>query len=113
MADGLKDNGTGTAVDPKIIYDQIVRTSNQFLHNCKGFSVEILRLEQPTYAEVAEIMRRLARLVVVLSDDFDPMLGQKAYEYCDLMHRMGIAIENGDQVALERWVKELERKPGI
>lgn len=99
-------------VSAERLYEVILRTSNHFLHNCRGFSVEILRLERPTYAEVAEIMRKVGRIVVALSDDFDPMMGQKAFEYCELMAKIGVAIDNNDQIGLERLVTELERRPG-
>lgn len=100
-------------VSAELLYNEVLRTSNRFLHNCKNFSVEILQLENPSYAEVAEIMRKVAKIVIALADDFDPMMGQKAYEYCELMHQIGVAISNGDQVALHTALKELERRPGI
>jgi len=94
------------------LYDAILRTANQFWHNGKHFSVEILKAENPSYAEVAEIMKKLAVILTVLSDDFDPMMGQKAFEYCELMRRMGVAIQNSDQIELTKLVGELDRRPG-
>lgn len=90
----------------KVLYDQVLRTSNMFLHNCKYFSVEILQLDQPAYTEIAEMMQAIPRIIFDLADDFDPMLAQKASEYCALMRNIGIAIADGDQLALEghlRW----------
>lgn len=100
-------------VNAQILYDLILKVSNQFLHSCKLFSIEILKLENPTYAEVAVIMKKAAAFITTFADDFDPMLGQKAQEYCELMHRIGVAIEQGDQIALGRYVGELDRRPGI
>jgi hypothetical protein len=100
-------------ITAQMLYDEVLRTSNRFLYNCKGFSVEVLKLEDPSFAEVAEIMRKVARIIIALADDFDPMMGQKAFEYCELMHGIGVAIVNGDQVALERALGELERRPGV
>lgn len=97
----------------KHLYDEVLRTANYFLYNCKGFSVEILKMERPTYAEIAETIRKAARAIIAFMDDFDPMMGQKAHEYCELMSKIGVAIDNCDQVALHRWLSELERKPGV
>lgn len=95
------------------LYDEVLRTANRFLYEAKGFSVEILKWEDPSFAEVAEIMRKVSRLIIALADDFDPMMGQKAFEYCELMHKIGVAIDNGDQVALDLALVELERRPGV
>jgi hypothetical protein len=75
--------------------------------------MEILKGEDPSYAELAKMMRRIATIITLLADSFDPMMGQKAAEYCELMTKMGIAIENSDQKALNVLVCELERRPGL
>lgn len=102
-----------TNITAQMLYDQVLRTANRFLYNCKGFSVEILKLEDPSFAQVADIMRKAARIIAAIADDFDPMMGQKANEYCELMRKIGVAIENGEQVALEHALVELERRPGV
>lgn len=93
------------------LYSMVLQTSNMFLHNCRHFSIGMLREENPTYAEVAKIMKQLAGIISALADDFDPMMGQKAHEYCELMTHMGVAIEGDDRVRLVALVAELERKP--
>lgn len=95
------------------LYDEVIRTSNYFLHNCKYFSIEVLKEEDPSYSEVARLMRQVAEIIKVVADSFDPMMGQKAVEYCDIMMFMGIAIEKRDAIQLSKWVRELERKPGV
>lgn len=95
------------------LYDAILRTANRFWHNGKHFTVEMLKAEDPSYTEVAEIMKKLSVIITVLADDFDPMMGQKAFEYCELMRRMGVAIQNEDQIELTKLVDELDRRPGI
>lgn len=100
-------------VSADALYEIVLRISNRFLHNCRHFSIEILKLENPTYAEIAVLMKKVAVIIATLADDFDPMMGQKAHEYCELMHRIGIAIEQGDQIALEKYVRELDRRPGL
>ena len=58
-------------------------------------------------------MRKVSKVITVLADDFDPMMGQKSHEYCELMTNMAIAIEKDDRIKLKLLVKELEGKPGI
>lgn len=93
------------------LYSMVLQTSNMFLHNCKHFAIGMLQDENPTYAEVAKVMRQLAGIIGALADDFDPMMGQKAHDYCELMTQMGVAIERSNRVALDALVAELERKP--
>jgi hypothetical protein len=95
------------------LYDLVLQTSNEFLYNCKRYRMELLRCRKPTYNEVAAAMRELSEIVTVLADDFDPMMGQKAVEYCQLMSGIGVAIERFDGVRLLRLVAELERRPGL
>jgi hypothetical protein len=95
------------------LYNEIIRTSNRFLHNCKFFPLDILRGEEPSYAELARGMKFLAVIINTLAVDFDPMWGQQASEYCELMARIGVAITQDDKVALATCVGELERKPGV
>jgi len=99
--------------DAQGLYDLILQTSNEFLYNCKHYRIELLRRRKPTYKEVAAAMRELSEIVTMLADDFDPMMGQKAAEYCQLMSGIGVAIERFDEVRLLRLVAELERRPGL
>lgn len=93
------------------LYDRILQTANYFLTNCTHLSVQILAEENPTYAELAEIMNTLSKFIHAIYDDFDPMMAQQAKEYCALMSGMGLAIERQDQSMLDRYVAELNRKP--
>ena len=95
------------------LFDEILRSANYFLHNCKHFSMAVLQEEDPSYGQIAELTRKLAAIIRIVADEFDPMMGQKADEYCELMTRMSVAIENGDEIALKPLVAELDRKPGI
>jgi hypothetical protein len=96
-----------------VLYDEVIRTANFFLHNCKHFSSDTLREESPTYSHVAYIMGKVAGMIILLADDFDPMTGQQAGEYCRLMESIGIAIDQRDDIALETSIRELQRKPGV
>jgi len=95
------------------LYDLIRHTANQFLHNCSTFPIEVLAKENPTYADIADAISKLVPLIALLASDFDPMIGQKAFEYCHLMKQMGVAITKHDQVELSKLVEELKRKPGL
>jgi hypothetical protein len=97
----------------RALYGEVLRTSNHFLHNCGHFSVEVLQDEDPSYADLAKVMSRIAVIITLLADEFDPMMGQKAFEYCELMTRMGIAINEGNQVVLTQLTAELARRPGV
>lgn len=95
------------------LYEIVLRVSNHFLHNCKTFSIEVLQLDEPTYAELAQIMKKAAGIIELLVDEFDPMMGQKAHEYCELMRLIGVAIEQDDEIGLRRHLVELDRRPGL
>jgi hypothetical protein len=97
----------------KALYHEVIRTSNMFLHNCKHFSIDFLRNEDPSYSELAELMRELTKLITAFADGYDPMMGQQASEYCDLMEQMSVAIEEGNRVRLALLIADLERKPGL
>jgi hypothetical protein len=99
------------AEDAQALYDVILRTSNKFLNNCKYMPIAFLQGETPSFSELAKIMKRIAAIVALLADDFDPMMGQKAHDYCELMIAMGVAIDGGNHTALKKLVAELERKP--
>jgi hypothetical protein len=95
------------------LWGEVLRTSNKFLYNCTYCSITVLRLEQPTYTELAEMMREVGGFISALGPKYDPLLGHKAKEYCDLMVSMAIAIEADDHIRLRSLVEELQRKPGI
>lgn len=95
----------------KELYDAVLQTANQFLHNCEHFSITVLADENPTYEEVAEVMHQLSKIILVLADDSDPMMYQKASEYCVLMKFLGTAISNRDEAALSKYLAQLKGKP--
>ena len=93
------------------LYSAVLHTANQFLTNCKLFSIEVLQQENPTYEDVAKLMQRVVAILTLVMDEIDPMVGQKAGEYVGLMTKMGVAIRNGDSDTLSKLVDELDRKP--
>lgn len=96
--------------DAKALYVAILEVAREFLHNSKHFSVEVLAEENPTYEAVAELMSNTARMIWALADDFDPLISQKAYDYCELMTKMGIAISNKDQLELSKLAATLDKR---
>lgn len=97
----------------KDLYDRILRTANYFLHNCTHFSIDILAAENPSYEDVARIMESLRKILWAIADEFDPMMCQQAFDYCELMSKMGLAISNKDDKLLSEYVEVLKRKPMI
>lgn len=95
------------------LYNKILETANLFLHQSKRFSVDILAEENPSYEALAEMMERLSRILFILADDFDPLICQKAVDYCGFMKQMGLAIKNHNQEELSKLADALEKRPFI
>lgn len=96
------------------LYSKVLHVANRFLHSAKNFNLSVLQLENPSYAEIAAQMTKLASLIKILCDDIgDCHTGFKAQEYCDLMVNMASAITNDSQDELEQVINLLNRKPFI
>lgn len=95
----------------KALYAAILETAGHFLHNAKHFSIDVLQDEDPSYGDVADIASQIADFVYILADDFDPMMHQKAQDYCFLMKGMAKAIKDGDGEELDRLTEILEKRP--
>jgi hypothetical protein len=108
----ITDDVNQNVDDPHDLYDIILRVANKFMHNCKHFPMEFLRAEDPSFSELARITRRMAQIIQLVGCNEDPMMSQKAHDYCELMTAMAVAIERDDHIELRRLVSELERKPG-
>lgn len=99
--------------DAHKLYELVIQTSNMFLHNCKHFSIEVLQGEDPSYEQIAQRATQLVGIITALADDFDPMMGQKAHDHCELMGRMAVAIRKCDRIGLAGFVTEMERRSGL
>lgn len=97
--------------DAQNLYEDILKTANQFLRNAQLFEIQVLQDHNPSYKELAEIMGMVAHIIFELADDIDPMLAQKANDYVYLMRNMAIAIVDDDSVKLNTLVGELNAKP--
>ncbi|WP_162977606.1 hypothetical protein, partial [Pseudomonas aeruginosa] len=64
------------------LYDSLLHAANRFLHQAKNYSISVLRLENPTYAQIAKQFREVADLINFLAQQVnDPLTGDKAQEY--------------------------------
>jgi inactivated superfamily I helicase len=93
------------------LYEMILQTANRFLRNANMFELSALRDHNPSYDEIAKIMKELAKTITDLADEFDPMLGQKAIDYANCMHQMALAIRKDNEVELSNLVANLQSKP--
>lgn len=94
------------------LYDSLLNAANRFLHQAKNYSISVLRLENPTYAQIAEHFREVADLIDFLAKQVnDALTGDKAREYIACMEGIAKAIEDDDSAALDTFVKHLEKRP--
>lgn len=95
------------------LYSKILQTANRFLRNAQQFEISELQNHEPTYDEVAKILRQVSGIVHGLVDDIDPMMAHQAIEYTSIMEKMAVAIHNSDQEELNSLTKRLDEKPFI
>lgn len=94
------------------LYDSLLNAANRFLHQAKNYSISVLRLENPTYAQIAEHFREVAELIDFLAQQVnDALTGDKAREYIECMEGIAKAIEDDDSAALDKIVRHLEKSP--
>lgn len=94
------------------LYDSLLHAANRFLHQAKNYSISVLQLENPTYAEIAAQFREVAELIAFLAEQVnDALTGDKAKEYVDCMVGIAKAIEEDDKEALNAFVNHLDKRP--
>lgn len=91
------------------VYDVLLGSANRVLRNCRRFSIEMLKLDDPTYSEIASHLRELCEILEDLDDDSDLKV-TKAKEYANHVRLIAAAIETGDQTTLDRHVEELDKR---
>lgn len=91
------------------LYAHILQVANRMLRNSKRFSIEILKLEDPSYTEIANQLRELCEILEVLSKEEYTV--HKAYEYAHNVRDIATAIQSGNEEELKRHVNDLERRP--
>lgn len=92
------------------VYDHILHSANTVLRNCKLFNIQILKLEDPTYADIASQLKDLCDILDKLQIDDPDMKVVKAREYADHVRLIAAAIEVEDEDSLSRHVEELDRR---
>jgi len=97
----------------QVLYFKILEVANRFLRNAKQFEVHILQGHNPSYEELAKIMKTIAGVVHELTDDVDPMFAYQALEYAMIMEKMALAITQGKQEQLDELTEQLDKKPFI
>ena len=95
------------------LYDEILVTANYFLKNAHDFSIETLQEADPSYEELADIMKSLALFINTFGYKDDPHLAGQANDYVYLMGAMALAINKNDHEELERLRAELGKKSFI
>ena len=103
----------GTPERAKELYEVILHTANKFLSSAKRFEISALQDFNPSFEELAGIMKAIAPVIRGLADEVDPTLGNKALDYAEIMSRMALAISSKDHILLEQNVKILESRPFV
>ncbi|HDS0939810.1 TPA: hypothetical protein QDZ12_003083 [Pseudomonas putida] len=86
-------------------YEIVLDVANRVLRQCKIFSIESLKEENPTVAEIARRLHIICGLMRQL-DEFEDLEGEmtilKADEYADHVQALADAIDANDVLALDR-----------
>ena len=98
------------------IYEKVLQTTNNILHNCKTFDISILQLKDPSYEEIAKQLEEAAFILFTISDDFPDdaegfHMATKAAEYTQDVRDIAKAIRNDDEDELNKLVSKLDRRP--
>ena len=92
------------------LYSLLMDEANRFLHHAENYSISVLKLENPTYAQIAKQFRQVVGLITILAED-DQMIGDKADDYVTLMEGIATAIDAENDEALQEYVQQLARRP--
>lgn len=94
------------------IYDRILEVANGILYNAKNFSIEILRMEDPTYEQIAEQLGDVCKVMESISLTFvDDYTISKAREYVVCIRNIAQAINENNETNLLKFVEDLDRRP--
>ncbi|MCF5804334.1 MULTISPECIES: hypothetical protein [Pseudomonas syringae group] len=95
----------------EILYNALLHAANRVLHQAKNYSISVLKLENPTYAQIAAQFREVCTIIGLLTDQIDdPHTAQKAQEYVGCMEGIAQAIDADDSEALNSFVKQLDTR---
>ncbi|MGO0309129.1 hypothetical protein ACTL6P_21515 [Endozoicomonas acroporae] len=96
------------------LYDKIIQQSSEVLKNAEDFSIEVLKKENPSYAEIAEDMKKIGDMMDYLINH-----GQlkskgytqnhwtlnKAQDYVRFVAEVAKAIQAEDEIKLKTLTK--------
>ncbi len=95
------------------IYDRVIQVSSRVLRNAKLFSIDILKQENPSYAEMAENLTKICSLIDFLVEEDDLKEHQwtcvKARDYARFVADVAKAIENNDEIKLKTLIAEMDK----
>lgn len=98
-------------------YDIVLDVANRVLKQCRIFSIESLREENPTVTEIARRLRVICALMQELDEcdnpEGDGQMVQKAHEYANHVQALANAIEEEDVLKLDHECTELHRRSFI
>jgi gamma-glutamyl:cysteine ligase YbdK (ATP-grasp superfamily) len=99
------------------LYEHVLHVVNRMLHNAQNFNISLLKLEDPSYREIAEQLAKACTIMELLADDLQRHGGtdeawtvSKAKDYTQQLLRMAKAIENEDEAALRQLCEELNAR---
>lgn len=93
------------------LYNSLLHAANRVLHQAKNYSISVLKLENPTYAEIAAQFREVCQIIDLLANQIDDAhTAQKAREYVGCMEGIAKAIDADDAEALDSFVKQLDTR---
>lgn len=106
---------TRTADLVEQMYARVLQTVNRILHNARHYKIEVLQLENPSYAEIAGHLKQMCQLMEVLANDLPEMAGanhvytvSKAHEYTEYVIKIAEAITKDDAESLNKICEELD-----
>ena len=94
----------------------VMETANKVLRQCGLFSIDALRAENPTIAQIAFKMKMICGLMTEIAKDGcheDQQFTQKAWDYAQHIHQIAVAITDGDDAELELQTAELKKRSFI
>lgn len=91
----------------------VMSVANSVLRKCTIFSLDALKEENPTIAEIALGMKLICAVLSEAAKEGsleDALAAQKAWDYALHIHHIAIAIEKGDEAELTRQTDELTKR---
>ena len=100
------------------VYDEIIQATNKIVRDCDTFTIEILRLEDPSYEEIARQLETLSHLLELIMEKYPEDAEGfhrtvKANQYVQTIVYIAKAIKVNNEDLLQEYVEQLKRSPLI